>query len=49
MPSPDGLFEYEFLIRQSDLPPELDHVRQEMIDDAVEAIRGQVTPVEQDE
>ena len=49
MPSPDGLFEYEFLIRQSDLPPELGHVRQEMIDDAVEAIRSQVAPVKHDE
>lgn len=49
MPSPDGMFEYEFLIRQSDLPPELRHVRGQMIDDVVEAIRSHVTPDKQNE
>jgi hypothetical protein len=49
VPSPDGMFEYEFLIRQSDLPPEVQHIRREMIEDVVEAIRSHATPASKNE
>lgn len=38
MPGPDGTFQYEFLIRESDLPPEVKEARRKLIDEAVKAM-----------
>jgi hypothetical protein len=47
MPGQDGDFQYEFFIRRSDLPPDIDRRRIELIDRVIETLRR--TPSSQQE
>lgn len=48
MPGKDGEYQYEFVIRRSDLPPHIDRRRLELIDEVIEAMRRVPAPPRQD-
>ena len=43
MPSRSGEYQFEFLLRESDLPPELNELRLEQIRRAVKAMESDLT------
>jgi len=49
VPSADGSFQYEFLIRESDLPPDLRDVRKERIAEVIETLRQEAKAVKDEQ